>query len=150
MDHVEYLQKIAELLRMIDTKNAKISNKQSFPQNLTTPLVSILLLLNERGPIRVSDISSQLNMVDSNVSTLCTRLEKMDFVERVRLKDDQRVVKIQLTDAAQEKMESILTSVNECNKLILKHTTQEDLEKILVGLTALNQLFDNVLKEKSE
>lgn len=149
MNNFESVQKIEELLRIIDTKRTKVSNLQSFPQNLTTPAINILLVLNKQGQMRVSDIGSELNMVDSNVSTICTRLEKMGFVERIRLKDDQRVVRVQLTETAQGEIENILASISECNEMLLKHTSNEDLDKILDGLTILEQLFDNVLKDKS-
>ncbi|WP_409343577.1 MarR family winged helix-turn-helix transcriptional regulator [Paenibacillus sp. MBLB4367] len=150
MNLVEYCVKIGELLRVIDTKHAKIVNQHYSPHNLTGPSINILMLLNREGAMRVGDIAAALNMVDSNVSSICSRLENMDLIERVRLKDDQRVVKIQLTATAQDKMKDILGNVNDFQQLFVKNATQQDLEAILLGLTKLEHLLDNVLKEKTE
>ncbi|WP_028543398.1 MarR family winged helix-turn-helix transcriptional regulator [Paenibacillus taiwanensis] len=150
MEPIESCVQIGSLLRVIDTKHSKIVNQFYAPQNLTAPSINILLLLENEGPLRVGDIGAVLNMVDSNVSAVCSRLENMELVSRVRMKDDQRVVKIQLTDKAQERMRDIKANVRDFQQLFVKHASQEDLNDILLGLNKLDQLLEKVLKEKTE
>ncbi|MFD7522400.1 MarR family winged helix-turn-helix transcriptional regulator [Paenibacillus chitinolyticus] len=148
MKLTDYCVKVGELLRVIDTKHAKIVNQHYSPHNLTAPSINILLLLDKEGAMRVSDIGSALNMVDSNVSAICSRLENMNLVERFRTKEDQRVVKIQLSPEAEDKMKDILANVQEFQELFVKNSSQEELEAIVRGLSLLERLLDNVLKEK--
>ncbi|NEW07358.1 winged helix-turn-helix transcriptional regulator [Paenibacillus sp. SYP-B3998] len=150
MKLVDYCILIGELLRVIESKQAKIVNQHYAHHNLTTPSINILLLLNDRGAMRVSDIGGALNMVDSNVSAICSRLENMDLIERIRKKEDQRVVLIQLTQTALDKMKEILSNVNDFQQLFVKNATEKDLQEISNGLTKLNDLLENVLKEKME
>ncbi|MCM3269429.1 MarR family winged helix-turn-helix transcriptional regulator [Paenibacillus elgii] len=149
MSLIDYCLMIGELLRVIDTKHSKVVNQHYSSHNLTGPSINILLLLHHEGPTRVGDIGARLNMVDSNVSAVCSRLETMDMIERVRTKEDQRVVKIQLTDTAREKMQEILGNVKDFQELFVKNASEDDLKDIVHGLTKLNELLENVLKEKA-
>jgi DNA-binding MarR family transcriptional regulator len=142
MNNIEYCHEINELLQSINSKVAKKLNQNFSEQNLTAPSINILMLLNTQGAMRVSDIAAALNMVDSNVSAICSRLEKMDLIERIRQKEDQRVVKIQLTQTALGKMEGLISSVNKFQESIVKNVSEKDLEDIVVGLKKLNKLFD--------
>lgn len=143
MNEVKSCSLISELLQNINSKLAKIMNKHYAAQNLTAPSISILLLLNNQGAMRVSDIAAALSMVDSNVSAICSRLEKLDMIERIRLKEDQRVVKISLTKTALDKMEDITSSVKAFQESIERSVTEKDLEDIVLGLTKLSKLLDN-------
>jgi len=150
MNLVDYCVQIGGLLRVIDTKHSKIINQFYSPHNLTGPSINILLLLEKEGPLKVGEIGAELNMVDSNVSAVCSRLEKMELVSRVRMKEDQRVVQIQLTDAAHERMQHIRANVSDFQQLFVKNSSLEDLQVILEGLTKLEDVLDKVLKEKTQ
>ncbi|MFF2885820.1 MarR family winged helix-turn-helix transcriptional regulator [Paenibacillus sp. NPDC057967] len=150
MNLVDYCIQIGGLLRVIDTKHSKIINQFYAPHNLTGSTINILLLLEKEGPLRVGDIGAALNMVDSNVSAVCSRLENMDLVTRVRMKEDQRVVKIQLTETANERMNDIRANVTDFQQLFVKNASQQDLEDIVNGLNKLEHILDNVLREKTD
>lgn len=150
MSDIDYCNRISELLRNIDSKVAKISNQHYSQQSLTAPQINILLLLDKLGAMRVSDIAKELEMVDSNVSAICTRLENMGLIERIRQKEDQRVVKIQLTKIAVDKMKDITASVSRFQELIVKHVSEKDLEDIVLGLTKLNHVLDLSLEEEQK
>ncbi len=145
MNQVEYCHTISELLRNIDTKTAKISNQQYSNQNLTAQQISILLMLDHQGTMRVSDLAKALNMVNSNVSAICSRLENMGFIERFRQKEDKRVVKIHLTTFAKDKMEGIKLNVAKFQDIVFNNVSEDDLKDIVLGLTKYNNLLDLAL-----
>ncbi len=149
MNQLEYCHKISELLRNIDTKTVKLANQQYSHQNLTAQQISILLLLDDQGAMRVGDIGKVLNMVDSNVSAICSRLEHMGFIERFRQKEDQRVVKIQLTATARDKMTEIKSKVAKFQDLVFKNVAEDDLKDIVLGLTKYNNLLDIALMQEN-
>lgn len=149
MNQLEYCHAITELFRSIDIKTAKLTNQQYSQQNLTVQQISILLLLDNQGAMRVSDIGKALNMVDSNVSAICSRLEHMGFAERFRQKEDQRVVKIQLTAIARDKMDGIKSKVAKFQDLVYKNVADDDLKDIVLGLTKYNNLLDIALKQEN-
>ena len=99
--------------------------------------------------MRVSDIGKSLNMVDSNVSTMCSRLERIGLIERFRPKEDQRVVKIQLTAAAGDNMADIKSKVAEFQDLVFKNVAEDDLKVIVLGLTKYNNLLDLAVMQET-
>lgn len=121
---------------------AKAKSQQFASQGLTSQQVSILLLLDRKGSLKVSEIGVTLKMVDSNVSNICSRLQKAGLVRRKKMKDDQRVVIIELTDAAQTKMEEIKTKVYDFRRRMSEKLSKQDLDDICKGLSKLNNLLD--------
>jgi MarR family transcriptional regulator, organic hydroperoxide resistance regulator len=150
MDNIQYCNAISELLRNIDSKLSRLTNQHFSSQNLTASSISILLLLDKKGALRIGDIAEELQMVDSNVSAICSRLENIGLIERIRLKDDRRIVKIQLTKTALDKMENITSSVNKFQKSIIGQVSENDFEDIIRGLTKLNNLLDKAIGEEKQ
>lgn len=142
--------RIDKLLQESYSKFSKAKGHHYSPQGLTPQQISILMFLDQNGSMKVSDIASKLKMVDSNVSNICTRLEKAGFVKRDRLKDNQRIVIIELTGEAVSKMDEIKASVNELNLKVSECVSQQDLEVICTGLGKLNTLLDLLLEESHE
>ncbi|GHU77980.1 MarR family transcriptional regulator [Clostridia bacterium] len=145
MEYKEYCTAINDLMQNASSKYAKATNQQFAGQNLTASQISILLLLDQNGAMKVSDISSACNMVGSNVTNICKRLESMGLVRRNRQGDDQRVVKIELTADAEQKMGGIKTIVSDFHHKMRQCVSEADLKDIHTGLVKLNALFDMFL-----
>ena len=137
---------LRKLFQSAESKLTKADGKQFGTHGLTASQVSILLLLDRRGTMKVSDISDDLAMINSNVSNICSRLEKAGLVVRNRLKDDQRVVNIELTDDSRLKMNAIKASVDDFNRKMQENVSQKDIEDIYTGLVKLNKVFDMFLE----
>jgi DNA-binding MarR family transcriptional regulator len=142
MDDKECCITINELMQCTGSKFAKAANQQFAGQNLTMSQTQILLLLDRSGAMKVSDISSALAMIGSNVTNICKRLENMGLVRRTRLTDDQRVVMVELTGEARGKMEDVKASVSDFHRKMRACVSESDLKDIRTGLVKLNQLFD--------
>jgi DNA-binding MarR family transcriptional regulator len=145
MDYQDYCTSINELIQDVGSKFAKASGQQFAGLSLTASQISILMLLDKSGAMKVSDISCALNMIGSNVTNICKRLENMGLVKRNRQADDQRVVKIELTDEATGKMNGIKESVNSFHLKMRECVPEDDLKDIHTGLIKINKLFDILL-----
>lgn len=150
MNQNDYCQAIGELVRTINTKTVKLTNQQYAQQNLTSQQINILLLLDSEQALRVSDIGKVLHMPDSNVSATCSRLERMGLIERFRQKEDQRVVNIQLTAAAQDRIGELKSMVLKFQDIVFKNVAEEDLKDIVRGLTKYNKLLNLALTSQNE
>jgi len=133
---------IVNLLQSADSKLAKARVNAFGTHGLTAAQIGILLLLDKKGTMKIGDIADELGMINSNTSNICSRLEKAGFILRDRLKDDQRVVNIELTDDARSKMVDIKTCVDDFYKTIEENVSKQDFEDINSGLVKLNKLFD--------
>lgn len=66
--------------------------------DLTYPQYLVMLVLWEEGEQKVSDIGCKLNLETGTLTPLLKRLEQKQLIERRRNKEDERVVKINLTE----------------------------------------------------
>ncbi|MGH3715585.1 MAG: MarR family winged helix-turn-helix transcriptional regulator [Micromonosporaceae bacterium] len=66
---------------------------------LTYPQYLVLLVLWERGPTTVKELGTALSLDSGTLSPLLKRLESAGLVRRSRRADDERSVRVELTDA---------------------------------------------------
>ncbi|OQA70704.1 MAG: putative HTH-type transcriptional regulator YusO [Firmicutes bacterium ADurb.Bin262] len=130
------------LMQKASSNFAKAKSQQFASQGLTSQQVSILLFLDKNGSAKVSEIADALKMVDSNVSNICSRLQKAGLVTRKRPDDDKRVVYIELTGAAEIKMEKIKNKVYDFRRRISERLSKQDLADVCKGLSILNDMLD--------
>ena len=69
---------------------------------LTYPQYLVLLVLWERGPVPVKDVAAALQLDYGTLSPLLKRLEAAGLIRRERRPDDERSVRLVLTDAGDE------------------------------------------------
>lgn len=67
-------------------------NGITYPQYLV-----LLVLWQENSPMKVNEIGAKLNLDSGTLSPLLKRLEKNEFLVRVRAETDERAVMINLT-----------------------------------------------------
>jgi DNA-binding MarR family transcriptional regulator len=65
---------------------------------LTYPQYLVLLVLWERGPALVKELGQALDLDSGTLSPLLKRLEANGLVRRTRCAEDERAVKVHLTD----------------------------------------------------
>lgn len=78
------------------------SQKMSKRYGLTEPQSAVMRNLFNNGPVSSADLSRSLFVTPSNITGIVDRLEKKQFVKRVRKDGDRRVVLITLTESGKE------------------------------------------------
>ncbi|XVS64367.1 MarR family winged helix-turn-helix transcriptional regulator [Actinosynnema sp. CA-299493] len=69
---------------------------------LTYPQYLVLLVLWERGPVPVKDVAAALQLDYGTLSPLLKRLEAAGLIRRERRPDDERSVRLVLTEEGDE------------------------------------------------
>jgi len=110
--------------------------------NLTGPQGMLLGTLAHYGDMKISDLSEKLNLSNSTVSGILDRLEKQELIERVRCKEDRRVVYIRITPEFKKIAEENLKEAEKSIELKMNKATPEELDKILQGLESLKRLLE--------
>ena len=67
-------------------------------QDITVPQLRVLVLLNSRGPMRLSSIAEHLDVNPSNASRTCEQLVSADKVRRCPDDKDRRSVVLELSN----------------------------------------------------
>ncbi|NLP48819.1 MAG: MarR family transcriptional regulator [Clostridiales bacterium] len=119
----------------------KTKSRQFAAHGLTSQQVSVLLLLDKHGPLKISTLAENLQMADSNASNICSRLQKMGLVQRQRNKEDMRNVFVSLSNNSSEKIKDVKKAVYEFRHNMSEKLNQEDFETICAGLTKLRELL---------
>ena len=73
--------------------------------DLSVAQISVLRLLAETGPLRVTDLAREIGLSASSVTGLIDRLEAEGHIERRRSLEDRREVTVVLTDAARHMLD---------------------------------------------
>ncbi len=73
--------------------------------DLSMAQITVLRLLAEMGPMRVTDLAREIGLSASSVTGLIDRLEAEGHIERRRSQEDRREVTVVLTDAARHMLE---------------------------------------------
>ena len=69
------------------------------PLGLTHPQYLVMLALWERSPRRAKQIADDLRLDPATLTPLLKRLESIGYLRRSRDRDDERALRVELTDA---------------------------------------------------
>lgn len=142
----QFASEVEVLFHQISDQFASILREFYEPYGLTAPQAMILIALHRGGPEKISDMAKKLSMTNSNLSVICQRLEKSDFVIRKRDEFDQRVVYLYLSDRCKTIMQDMECRIGSEYLLALQSASEQDKETILKGLLKLNELLSRSKK----
>ncbi|WP_172673539.1 MarR family winged helix-turn-helix transcriptional regulator [Calditerricola satsumensis] len=74
---------------------------------MTPGQMGLLFHLAQDGTAKVSDLSDRLGITPGAVTGMVDKLEEQGLVERVRIRNDRRVVHVRLTDAGRRHVEQV-------------------------------------------
>ncbi|MGE7840461.1 MarR family winged helix-turn-helix transcriptional regulator [Lysinibacillus sp. NPDC093712] len=86
--------------------------------------VRILQMIQKEDEVTVRDIAALLNISQNTASEHIKKLERLSWVEKIRATEDQRKVKLYLTDAG---------------RIVLKKNTELDDNKLKQALNLLSE-----------
>ncbi|WP_334109536.1 MarR family winged helix-turn-helix transcriptional regulator [Thermodesulfitimonas autotrophica] len=135
--------KVAALLREVNHLLRQEMRHLFRDAGFTFPQLSVIHVLRKRGRATVHEISAELKLKDSTVSGILDRLEGRGFVTRTRSEKDRRVVHVELTEKFAALHDDLHARVNEYMDAILSRAGEEELYKIVEGLTTLKRVLEN-------
>ena len=109
---------------------------------LTYPQYLVMLVLWEQSGLSVKELGSKLMLDSGTLSPLLKKLEDRDLVTRTRLKQDERVVIINLTESG-EKLKERATVIPEQIKCSLELSFQE-LEQLRSLASGILEKVNNI------
>ncbi len=94
----EVLKALRRIIRAIDLNSKKIYRKHQ----LTGPQLIVLKDLFEHGSCPVGTLAKRISLSHATVTEIIDRLEKKQYVERVKSSEDKRKTFVLLAEKAQE------------------------------------------------
>ncbi len=115
------------------------SQKMSKRYGLTEPQSAVMRNLFNNGPVSSADLSRSLFVTPSNITGIVDRLEKKQFVKRIRKDGDRRVVLITLTESGKKLGKTLPDPIME--KFIAELADLE-LDHVQLLAMAMNQILN--------
>jgi MarR family transcriptional regulator, organic hydroperoxide resistance regulator len=89
----EIMQSLRRITKAIQNYSHEVSDKFG----ITAPQLWAVKTISQHEGLSPGELSQRMYLHPSSITGLIDRLEKKDFVERYRDKEDRRVIKLQLT-----------------------------------------------------
>ncbi len=99
----------------------------------------LLRLLRRRGALSISELAEKLGVTGSSITTACKRLEKAGLVMRERQSDDERMVRVTLTEQGIARVEAWQEQRRELLAYLLAPLAQDEQD-------ALQRLLERILE----
>jgi DNA-binding MarR family transcriptional regulator len=114
---------------------------------ITVPQILVLRSLKNRR-LKISEISREVGLSNSTVSGIIDRLEEGGYVERVRDKEDRRVVWVARTDKFKRITNEVPVLQDQYFDSLLAGITEEERQSILKSLTLLSNHIQDKLHDR--
>lgn len=111
---------------------------------LTKMQARVLMELHQCNTHTIGSLGDSICVAGANVSSMCKKLESQGLVERVRNRDDERVVRVVLTKLGIDIVLEIDELLNDKISQNLKDEKEEIFEDIIRGLQKLNELMQRI------
>ncbi|ASS70354.1 MarR family transcriptional regulator [Bacillus atrophaeus] len=105
--------------------------------DMSMPQMKVLMLLNNHGTLKVSDIAEKMGASLSNTTGLLDRLEKSGFIKRSHSETDRRSVVIQLTEDSKSIFRGLYEKGHTKLKRSLEKLTADEKAAVTQGLSIL-------------
>ncbi len=101
--------------------------------------VNVLAVLDIDGPMPMGGLAEALDVSQASATGIVDRMEQRGLVERRRIDDDRRVVRVALTDEGRRLIAGMAAERREHLAAMLETLTDAELEGLLVGTRALHR-----------
>lgn len=139
----DYTRKIAESMN-------SVFNPISENYGLTMMQTRILMELNQCESHTIGSLADRICVAGANISAMCKKLEGQGLLERIRNKEDERVVRVILTDLGEKTVLEINRTINNKISQQFIDETEETFDEIIIGLQKLNELLQRLSRADKE
>lgn len=112
--------------------------------DLTILQARILMEVFRYGPNTIGGLADNIVVTRTNASVMCKKMEQMGFLNRVRDSEDERVVKVYLTDKGNEILSEIDKIMDKRISQIIDNNREETVEDIIKGIHKLNEMLNKL------
>lgn len=108
-------------------------------RHMSMPQFYILMTLQERGAMTISELAHLLSVSAPSASSILDRMEEHELVERLRDDVDRRVVHVGITEPGSRLMEEVMGLKREQMQRLLDSMTDSELEHVVEGAAAVER-----------
>ena len=107
--------------------------------------VGILIALSGRGELSQQELAKRIGITAPSMTVALQKMEKLGYITRTHDEDDQRVIRISITEKGRADVEYVKSAIGRMKEIIMKDIT---LEEKLIMRRVMMQVRDNLLKSE--
>jgi len=96
------------LLNRVGVRMGELFSRRLAESGLTLPMYRVMAALRQEGPQRLSDLGAMVSVEISTLSRLVSAMKRRNLLSRVRLEDNARTVRIDLTKAGEKLVDRLM------------------------------------------
>jgi DNA-binding MarR family transcriptional regulator len=116
--------------------------------SLTTTEVDVLVAIDRRGPLRLSDLAGFAGLNPTMLSRLIPRLEVAGLMRRLVAEGDRRVCRVEITTKGRRLLERIRSERNDALSRLLSDLAAHDREALARAVPVLEVLAERMLEQQ--
>jgi len=114
--------------------------------SLTTTEVDVLVALDRRGPLRLSDLAGFAGLNPTMLSRLIPKLEEAGLMRRLGAEGDRRVCRVEVTAKGRRLLERIRSERNDVLSRLLRELDAAERDAVARAVPVLEQLAERLLE----
>ena len=146
-ENCENVSNIEKYLRKVDYIIRRKGREILSDFNITVPQFTALQILINQGNMTIGELSQKMALACSTITDLIDRMEKSELVVRKKDEKDRRVVRIEVLPNGYNILEKVLNKRIEFLSLKLADFSDEDKNKLNIGLKALYEAMNVETKD---
>ncbi|WP_088228982.1 MarR family transcriptional regulator [Desulfosporosinus sp. FKB] len=132
-------KQLEETLRRANTILFKRGRSILVSMEISSLQFNALLSIWEFGPLTMGELGKHLFVACSTATDLADRMERAQLVERVRDKNDRRMVRLRLLGKGNEIVDAVISERQNFLGDVLRNYSEEEYQKLLQSLELLEQ-----------
>ncbi len=117
--------------------------------SLTTTEVDVLVAMDRRGPLRLSDLAGFAGLNPTMLSRLIPKLEEAGLMRRLVAEGDRRVCRVEVTAKGRRLLERIRSERNDVLSRLLQQLDSSAREVVAQAVPVLEQLAERLLETQA-
>jgi DNA-binding MarR family transcriptional regulator len=117
-------------------------------REVSLPQLHVLMVLQQDGPMTVSELAQLLHVSAPSASALLDRMEERSLVQRVRDLTDRRVVHVEMSEHGRSVVEELTWLKQDQLQRLLGAMTEDELRDLIGGVAAVRAALSRVDKAR--
>ncbi len=130
--------------RLMNSFMKNVQTPTSQQLNLNASQIQVILLLRKYKTQKMSDLTKHTNVVKSSMTNIIDSLEKLELVNRIRNKDDRRIVFVGLTDEGEELANSLRKAIFSLFEKKLSLLSVEEGQEFIESINKITYLINKM------
>ena len=116
--------------------------------SLTTTEVDVLVAIDRRGPLRLSDLAGFAGLNPTMLSRLIPRLETAGLMRRLTADGDRRVCRVEISAKGRRLLERIRSERNDALSGLLRELDAGDRSALEAAVPVLESLAERMVEQR--